>query len=129
MHIVFGVLLCNSVYWIAGGLLAIGVSAFDPFDRNVVGQLGSGSAVTGGGGSFFIGLLLVIAGVAPLLLGYWYYWSRRRKHNEQILPAWQAAMRNWQKLFYCHRDDLVFDVETSEHCSPEEVQTFVYRTT
>jgi hypothetical protein len=32
----------------------------------------------------------------------------------QYLPAWDEAMENWRRLYYCKRDDVVFDPQTNK---------------
>lgn len=76
-------------------------------------------AVVGGLAFGGPGLLLVISG------------ARKRKLSNEQYPAamakWEKAMRCWQRLYFCHRDGIVFDPETNESCEPSQIQAFIYR--
>jgi hypothetical protein len=41
-------------------------------------------------------------------------------------PAWDAAMKRYKSLYYCFRDDVVFDPQTGETCAPESLNKFLY---
>ncbi len=34
--------------------------------------------------------------------------------TQQYLPAWDRAMENWRRLYYCARDNVVFDPQTNK---------------
>ncbi len=41
---------------------------------------------------------------------------------------WQDAKMCWDRLYYCERDDIVFDPQTAECCKPPDFGNFLYRT-
>ncbi|GAB4574703.1 MAG: hypothetical protein Kow0077_22600 [Anaerolineae bacterium] len=43
---------------------------------------------------------------------------------ERVL--WEHAMDRWAGLYYCFRDDIVFDPETGEWCHPADLHEFLY---
>ncbi len=57
-------------------------------------------------------VVLVIAGiVTTLILSFLAFQRVVRGDNQslQYLPAWDEAMEKWRDLYYCRRDDVVFD--------------------
>ena len=88
-----------------------------------VGGLISGDA--GGAASGFCGA--VFCGLFAL------YISRRRggysTEKERLVAEralWEQAMTRWVGLYYCFRDDIVFDPETGESCHPADLHEFLY---
>jgi hypothetical protein len=73
-----------------------------------------------------IGVLLAILGGVILFL------SNRSlnrlkpiyAHNKAV---WNVAMQRWNDLYYCSRDDIVFDPATSVYAPVEEMMGFLYR--
>lgn len=51
--------------------------------------------------------------------------ASKRDYNQEK-PRWDLAMQKWLRLYYCHRDGLVFDPETLETCKPQELKEFLY---
>ena len=43
----------------------------------------------------------------------------------QYLPAWDEAMENWRRLYYCRRDDVVFDPQTNKTLSDAAVKSML----
>ena len=35
-------------------------------------------------------------------------------NSQKLLPAWDEAMEKWRSLYYCKRDDVVFDPQTNK---------------
>jgi len=55
--------------------------------------------------------------------------QRRRRAKAELLnrvAAWELAMNRWRRVYYCSRDDIVFDPETSEWCEPADLEKFLY---
>ncbi|HET8912392.1 MAG TPA: hypothetical protein VFN23_13055 [Ktedonobacteraceae bacterium] len=46
---------------------------------------------------------------------------RGDQESEKLLPAWDESMARWQSLFYCRRDDVVFDATKEKVLSNEEL--------
>lgn len=66
-------------------------------------------------------LVIAIFGVPLLLAAGWgpAYFARKyylRKKAEYLtkLPIWEAGMERWNTLYYCFRDDIIFDPSTGE---------------
>ena len=54
--------------------------------------------------------------------------ARRRAEFEATeIVAWQKAMERWNRLYYCGRDDCVFDPITSEFTQPDQLKEMLYR--
>jgi hypothetical protein len=86
----------STAFWTAVvfSLLAFGLLLYAGVA--VRGALGWGMAIVAGGGM----LLLVPAVLARE--------SRTRAYELQ-LASWKRAMERWDRLYYCHRDDVVFE--------------------
>ena len=72
--------------------------------------------------------VLVIAGiVTTLILSLVAFLRVVRGDNQslQYLPAWDEAMENWRRLYYCRRDDVVFDPQTDKTLSDAEVKSML----
>ena len=62
--------------------------------------------------TFALGGLFVIF----VILSLWAN-SRERKRYRIAHPLWEAAIRNWVRLYYCLRDDIVFDPDSGNTSS------------
>jgi hypothetical protein len=86
--------------------------------------------------------LLLVAGViveivlgvviAARVLGFFSRQDQKRKvagqaRYAQELPAWEDAMRKWNRLYYCHRDGIVFDPEDGTSAVPRELGKMLYK--
>jgi hypothetical protein len=61
-------------------------------------------------------------------VGLYFYFLIFKHQNKQIknrdkilIPAHESQVNNWNKLFYCFRNDCVFDPETRKSASPERI--------
>ena len=41
--------------------------------------------------------------------------------------AFETAMLRWGRMYYCHRDNIVFDPVNSSYCQPNELQQHLYK--
>jgi hypothetical protein len=90
-------------------------------------------ATVGGYGSWpqpvqIVLVVLVIAGiVTTLILSLVAFLRVVRGDNQslQYLPAWDEAMENWHRLYYCKRDDVVFDPQTDKTLSDAAVKSML----
>jgi hypothetical protein len=90
-------------------------------------------ATVGGYGSWSEALqivlaVLVIAGiVTALVLSLIAFLRIVRGDNQtlQYLPAWDEAMENWRRLYYCRRDGVVFDPQTNKTLSDAAVKSML----
>jgi len=44
---------------------------------------------------------------------------------QKYYPAWDHAMENWRRLYYCARDKVVFDPKTNKVLSDAELKTLL----
>jgi hypothetical protein len=42
-------------------------------------------------------------------------------------PRWQKAIEKWDTLYFCYRDEIVFDPATQEICQPDDLRAFIDR--
>lgn len=73
-------------------------------------------------------VVLVLAGiVTALVLSLIAFLRIVRGDNQtlQYLPAWDEAMENWRRLYYCKRDDVVFDPQTNKTLSDAAVKSML----
>jgi hypothetical protein len=45
---------------------------------------------------------------------------------EKKIQAWQTAMNRWNRLYYCWRDDVVFDLDTGKYFTSEQMMNYLY---
>ncbi len=45
--------------------------------------------------------------------------------SQKYLPAWDQAMENWRRLYYCKRDNVVFDPQTNKVLSDTAVRSLL----
>ena len=74
--------------------------------------------------------VVLTAGLTIGVFIYFVYLRRRYQSTEYptLKAAWDKAIERWDRLYYCDRDDIVFDPETNETCSKKDVKQFVYET-
>lgn len=108
--------------WDGCSLIALSVLSILLVLGAVVGLI---SGDSGGAANVFCGA--VFCGLFAL------YISRRRgsysKEKERLAAErvlWEQAMARWAGLYYCFRDDIVFDPETGEWCHPADLHEFLY---
>lgn len=80
-----------------------------------------------------IGSLIIIGSiiVTPIFV---YYFPIDRKQKEiieankvLIMQNWENANNRWSRLYYCHRNGIVFDSETGKTCEPLNLKEFLYQ--
>ena len=90
-------------------------------------------ATVGGYGSWpqsvqIVLVVLVIAGIVTALVLSFLAFQRVVKGDNQtlqFLPAWDEAMESWRNLYYCKRDDVVFDAHSNKTISDAEVKSML----
>jgi hypothetical protein len=90
-------------------------------------------ATVGGYGSWrqsvqIVLVVLVIAGIVTTLILSFLAFQRVVKGDNQTLqylPAWDEAMESWRNLYYCRRDDVVFDPQTNKTLSDAAVKSML----
>jgi hypothetical protein len=73
-------------------------------------------------------VVLVIAGIVTALILSFLAFQRVVKGDNQTLqylPAWDEAMKSWRNLYYCKRDDVVFDAQSNKAISDAEVKSML----
>ncbi len=45
--------------------------------------------------------------------------------TQKLLPAYDEAMEKWRRLYYCKRDDVVFDPQTNKIISEAELRSML----
>ncbi|MBM3180072.1 MAG: hypothetical protein FJZ86_06935 [Chloroflexi bacterium] len=81
---------------------------------------------------FFIGLAAVFGVIYALLWvgGIAYSKSQNKKESEKYSREkviWDSAIEKWVRLYYCHRDDVVFDTQTTESFSPSLTSEYIHK--
>jgi len=82
-----------------------------------------------------IGTLVFVIGA---LVGLWLIYRKATTAEENNflkaqdryageIFAWRKAIERWNRLYYCHRNGIVFDPETNETCEPANIKIFVYQ--
>lgn len=69
--------------------------------------------------AFIVFMLLAIPGAI------WEQGKAKARLNAK-LPTWEQAIKNWNRLYYCARDDIVFDPENNSFASSSQAPTFLY---
>lgn len=45
--------------------------------------------------------------------------------TQKLLPAYDEALENWRRLYYCKREDVVFDAQTNKTISDAALQSLI----
>ena len=71
--------------------------------------------------------LVIIGIVTTLILSFLAFQRVVKGDNQtlQYLPAWDEAMEEWHNLYYCRRDDVVFDPQANKTISDAEVKSML----
>ncbi len=80
------------------------------------------------GGILFLGCFFGVPSIVLFVLSL--RWRRKlnqekRQAADQV-PLWEQALERWNQVYYCARDDIVFDPATGEWCSPAHFHEFLY---
>ncbi|MCL4530405.1 MAG: hypothetical protein M1282_13455 [Chloroflexi bacterium] len=102
---------------------------------------GSSNNTTVGKISMGIGIIIAIIGfVFGCMLGsrfvkYVNNWKVKRdipRYETEIsqwkidTEKWNSAMQTWNRLYYCHRNGIIFDSETGKTCEPANINKYIY---
>ncbi len=76
-------------------------------------------------------VLVIIGIITALVLSFLAFQRVVEGDNQtlQYLPAWDEAMEKWHNLYYCKRDDVVFDPQTNKTISDAAVKSMLTITT
>jgi hypothetical protein len=83
---------------------------------------------SGGMAASFMGIFLsitVICIIGVLAVSFYAFQRVVRGDVETTLqfPAWDRATATWRSLYYCSRDDIVFDPKTDRAITSEQLAT------
>jgi hypothetical protein len=72
-------------------------------------------------------VLAMLTIIAVLVVSYIAFQRVVRADNEASLnfPAYDQAMNTWSRLYYCSRDKIVFDPESQQVLSKEQITNFL----
>ena len=62
-----------------------------------------------------IACILIIAGLLILIVGFLLPYFKVKKVNAAALVQWKRQMTVYERLYYCFRDSVTFDPETSQY--------------
>ena len=109
----------SMVPYMLTGAVIVGICIF-----LIVVLIGSGGAVRMGPG-FMLGLVgvTIVCILAALIISFLAFQRVVRGDAETTLrfPAWDRAMEAWRNLYYCSRDDVVFDGRTQRTLTNEQL--------
>lgn len=81
----------------------------------------------------FASLIPGVFGGGLIWAGRWLYRNAgitAKKRAEKVaaqMPKWEIAMSRWKNLYYCSRDDGVFDLEEKTLIPAENMMEYLYR--
>ncbi len=91
-------------------------------------------SISGESRNIFILALVVAGGIITFLVLLKYLIKFNKWQIEQSTirytkekQAWDKAMDKWNKSYYCHKHDVVFDSESGESCPPTSLKEFLYK--
>jgi hypothetical protein len=72
---------------------------------------------------FILAVITLIFIVSALVNSYMAFQRIVRGDNEsaELYPAWDKAMATWRSLYYCSRNDVVFDPKTNKEISDNQL--------
>jgi len=78
--------------------------------------------------SILSGFLLYIFVIPHLwpFIPIWQKSLRSRLDFDNRYKKWLDIYKNWQKLYYCHRCNVVFNPETGEHFPPNQLNEYLH---
>ena len=79
-----------------------------------------------------LGAISLITLIGPVVFGLLAYWqgsknSTQTKKAKEYTPIYEKAYIKWDKLYYCFRDDIVFDPETNEFVTADNINSLVFK--
>lgn len=58
------------------------------------------------------------------------YYEKKKQENtdryERLKPIWDKAMEKYNRLYYCYRDDIVFDPKEGDYNNPRAFVDYLY---
>lgn len=59
-------------------------------------------------------------------VGLYREYQKRIAESREQTPVWEKAIQKWDVLYYCSRDDCVFDPQTNIHVSVNRIDELLY---
>ena len=90
-----------------------------------IGKLGSNGQL-----AWIMFVVLLVAGspfVIVLLIRSLRVKAKAREKWEAEVAAWRKIVSKWSKIYYCARDDIVFDPTTEEYAPVGRMYELLYR--
>ncbi len=72
--------------------------------------------------AFLFGTLLVLTLCAISLYGIVYVARRRSRYDLEVVTLREKVQTNWAKLYYCARDDIVFNPDTARWAAVSQMR-------
>ena len=71
--------------------------------------------------------LTILAIITALVISFFAFIRvvRGDLKTQQYLPAYDKALENWRRLYYCKRDNVVFDAQTNKIISDAELRSML----
>jgi hypothetical protein len=88
-----------------------------------------GESVTGiGGFALLVQVIITLLVIVAALVASFIAFQRVVKSDAETTlryPAWDRALENWRHLYYCERDDLIFDGQQGKIVSDEALKALL----
>lgn len=74
-------------------------------------------------------LVSVVVAIGALI--YQYMWVIRKHRQNKVIytrqkEVWHKVVERWNRLYYCFRDDIIFDPKTEKYFPPWEMEDFLF---
>jgi hypothetical protein len=102
---------------------AVGVSAGIVGTGGIIQGLYTAAEIPGP----FFGFIVGLGAFYGLRLWEQALKKRTEKIITEEIPRWEKAMERWNKLYYCSRDDGVFDLSEGEFVPTQQLMKYLYR--
>ena len=96
--------------------------------------MGIGSLLGAGVENPFVMIFSIISQWVGIIivLGWLIFKDRQKKAKNEVVYLkekliWERAMAKWNRLYYCHKHDIVFDPENGETHTPTSLKEFLYQ--
>lgn len=53
--------------------------------------------------------------------------NRATQEYPRAIKRWKKAKAKWKRLYFCHRDGIVFDPQSKKTCNPAKIVKFIYQ--
>jgi len=80
---------------------------------------------------FWLSVFLIPIVIMLILTAVYYAKAKRIMHSNDDLPQrtekWKLAIKRWEALYYCERDDVIFDQDECKVMPVGEMTTYIFR--